>query len=45
MDFKPYVVELILKLKSLGFIVALATMTTQVQLDIYSKKMQKCYNK
>ena len=35
MDFKPNVVELILKLKSLGFIVALATMTTQVQLDIY----------
>ena len=41
MNFKPYVVELILKLKSLGFIVALATMTTQVQLDIYSKKNEK----
>ena len=41
MDFKPYVVELILKLKSLGFIVALATMTTQVQLNIYSKKNAK----
>lgn len=41
MDFKPNVVELILKLKSLGFIVALATMTTQVQLDIYSKKNRK----
>ena len=41
MNFKPNVVELILKLKSLGFIVALATMTTQVQLDIYSKKNRK----
>jgi HAD superfamily hydrolase (TIGR01509 family) len=41
MDFKPNVVELILKLKSLGFTVALATMTTQVQLDIYSKKNRK----
>ena len=38
MDFKENVVELILKLKSLGFILILATMTTQVQLDIYSKK-------
>lgn len=41
MDFKPDVVELILKLKSLGFTVALATMTTQVQLDIYSKKNKR----
>ncbi len=41
MDFKPDVVELILKLKSLGFIVVLATMTTQVQLDIYSKKNRR----
>lgn len=41
MDFKPYVVELILKLKGLGFTVVLATMTTQVQLDIYSKKNKK----
>lgn len=40
-DFKPGVVDLILKLKSLGFIVILATMTTQVQLDIYSKKNKK----
>lgn len=40
MDFKENVVELILKLKSLGFILILATMTTQVQLDIYSKKNQ-----
>ncbi len=41
MDFKPDVVELILKLKSLGFTLVLATMTTQVQLDIYSKKNKK----
>lgn len=41
MDFKPDVVELISKLKDLGFILVLATMTTQVQLDIYSKKNKK----
>lgn len=41
MDFKPGVVELISKLKQLGFILILATMTTQVQLDIYSKKNKK----
>jgi len=41
MDFKPDVVELILKLKELGFMLVLATMTTQVQLNIYSKKNKK----
>lgn len=41
MDFKPNVVELILKLKDLGFTLVLATMTTQVQLDIYSKKNKR----
>lgn len=41
MDFKPDVVELILKLKGLGFTLVLATMTTQVQLDIYSKKNKR----
>lgn len=41
MDFKPNVVELIFKLKDLGFTLVLATMTTQVQLDIYSKKNKK----
>lgn len=41
MDFKPDVVTLILKLKSLGFTLVLATMTTQVQLDIYSKRNKK----
>lgn len=41
MDFKPDVVELILRLKDLGFILILATMTTQVQLDIYSKKNKR----
>lgn len=44
MDFKPGVVELILGLKNLGFTVVLATMTTQVQLDIYSKKNKKMLN-
>ena len=44
-DFKPGVVELILKLKDLGGVtLVLATMTTQVQLDIYSKKNQKMLN-
>lgn len=41
MDFKPNVVELVLRLKSLGFTLVLATMTTQVQLDIYSKKNKR----
>ena len=41
MDFKPNVVDLILRLKELGFTLVLATMTTQVQLDIYSKKNKK----
>ena len=41
MDFKPDVVELILRLKGFGYTVVLATMTTQVQLDIYSKKNKK----
>ena len=41
MDFKPNVVKLILRLKELEFILVLATMTTQVQLDIYSKRNKK----
>lgn len=41
MDFKPDVVKLILMLKDLGFTLVLATMTTQVQLDIYSKKNKR----
>lgn len=41
MDFKPNVVKLVLRLKKLGFTLVLATMTTQVQLDIYSKKNRK----
>ncbi len=41
MDFKPDVVDLILRLKDLGFTLVLATMTTQVQLDIYSRKNKK----
>ena len=38
MDFKPDVVELISKLKNLGFILALATMSTQAQINVYSYK-------
>lgn len=45
MDFKSDVVELIFLLKRLGFTLVLATMTTQVQLDIYSKKNQKMLEK
>ena len=41
MDFKSYAVELIKKLKEKGFTLILATMTTQVQLDVYSKKNKK----
>lgn len=41
MDFKSYVVELILMLKDLGFTLVLATMIIQVQLDIYSKKNKR----
>lgn len=41
MDFKDDVVQLVLRLKKLGFTLVLATMTTQVQLDIYSKKNKK----
>lgn len=40
-DFKPDVVEFIRILKEKGFILVLATMTTQVQLDIYSKENKK----
>ena len=40
-DFKPDVVELIKILREKGFILVLATMTTQVQLDIYSKENKK----
>ena len=40
-DFKPGAVELIRKSKSLGFMLALATITTQVQLKAYSHKNEK----
>ncbi|MBR2587847.1 MAG: HAD family phosphatase [Bacilli bacterium] len=38
MDFKPNAVKLILRLKKMGFVLVLATMTTQTQLEVYSKK-------
>ena len=41
MDFKEDVVSLIFRLKELGFTLVLATMTTQVQLDVYSKKNRR----
>ncbi len=43
-DFKPGAVNLIKRLKELGKTLVLATMTTDVQLDIYSKKKQKMRN-
>ena len=39
--FKPDVVELITRLKKLGYIIALATITTESQLEIYYKENQK----
>ncbi len=45
MDFKPYVVDLLFQFKRLGFVLILATMTTQVQLDIYSKKNKQMLEK
>lgn len=44
-DFKPNVAELVRRLKELGFVLVLATMTTQVQLDIYSKRNMKMLEK
>lgn len=44
-DYKPDVVELILKLKKMGFTLILATMTTRVQLDIYSNRNKKMLSK
>ncbi len=44
-DFKDDVASLIFRLKELGFILVLATMTTKVQLDIYSKKNKKMLSK
>lgn len=39
--FKPHVTELIQRLKGLGYSVALATITTSVQLEVYYKENQK----
>ena len=44
-DFKPDVIDLIYELKKLNFTLVLATMTTQIQLDIYSKKNKKMLEK
>lgn len=44
-DFKENADAFLLKLKELGFILILATMTIQVQLDIYSEKNQKMLKK
>ena len=40
-DFKPDVVPLIKRLKELNFLLALATLSTQTQIDIYSQKNKK----
>lgn len=44
-DFKPNVVELIMAFKKLGYTLILATMTTQIQIDIYCKKNKKMLSK
>lgn len=44
-DFKPHVTELLIELKNRGYILILATATTQVQLDIYEKKNKKMLEK
>ena len=41
MEFKPDVSRLILKLKELGYILVLATVTTKAQLEIYYKENKK----
>lgn len=40
-DFKDDVVQLVLELKRMGFTLVLATMPTQIQLDIYAKRNKK----
>lgn len=45
MDFKPYVVDLIYKLKEKGFTLILATMTTKEQLNVYSRKNKLMYER
>lgn len=44
MDYKEGVVPLIKHLKKLGYILILATMTTDVQIDIYTKKNTNMIN-
>ena len=41
MDYKPNAVSLITALKDKGYSVSLATMTTQTQLDIYTKRNKR----
>lgn len=44
MDFKPYVVKTLQKLKSKGFILVLASATTKIQIENYSERNQKMKN-
>lgn len=45
MDFKQDVADLIYKLKELGYILILATMTTKEQINVYSRRNKKMYEK
>lgn len=38
MEYKPYVVELVKKLKELRYILILASATTKIQIDIYNNE-------
>lgn len=44
-DYKPGAVDFVLLLKKLGFTLVLASMTTKVQMDIYSNKNEKMKEK
>ena len=44
-DFKPDVVELVLKLKSLGYVLILATVTTKSQIQVYYRENKKMLDK
>ena len=44
MDFKPFAVDVLKKLKEQGFVLSIASATTQRQIDIYSNKNEKMKN-
>ena len=44
-DFKPDVVDLVLKLKKLGYVLILATVTTKSQIQVYYRENKKMLDK